>query len=75
MSTGFPALGQHIECQGVTVGILIAVQHCHWSQHMPDAVIVEDVTLTRFAHREAIYFVFVIVGYDDFAPLSTAAAQ
>ncbi len=42
---------------------------------MPDAVIVEDVTLTRFAHREAIYFVFVIVGYDDFAALSAAAAQ
>jgi hypothetical protein len=42
---------------------------------MPDAVIVEDVTLTRFAHREAFDFVFVIVGYDDFAALGTAAAQ
>jgi hypothetical protein len=42
---------------------------------MPDAIIVEDVTLTRFAHREAIHFLFVIVGYDDFATLSAAAAQ
>ena len=42
---------------------------------MPDAVIVEDVALARFAHREAIHFVFVIVGYDDFAALSTAAGQ
>jgi hypothetical protein len=42
---------------------------------VPDTIIVEDVTLTRFAHREAIQFVFVIVGYDDFAPLNSAAAQ
>jgi len=42
---------------------------------MPDAIIVEDVTFTRFAHGEAIYFVFVIVGYDDFPVLRTAAAQ
>ena len=42
---------------------------------MPDAVIVEDVTLTRFAHREAIHFVFVIVGDDDFATASAAVAQ
>jgi collagenase-like PrtC family protease len=27
---------------------------------MPDAIIVEDVTLTRFAHREAIHFPLVI---------------
>ena len=61
----FPALRQHIECQRVTVGVLIAFQYCHWSQHVPDAIIVEDVTLTRFAHREAIHFVLLIVGYDD----------
>jgi hypothetical protein len=29
---------------------------------MPDAIIVEDVTLSRFAHREAIHFLLVIVG-------------
>jgi hypothetical protein len=34
---------------------------------MPDAIIVEDVTLTRFAHREAVHFLLVMVGYDDFA--------
>jgi hypothetical protein len=71
----FPALWQHIECQSVTVGVLIAFRHCHWRQHVPDTVIIEDVTLTAFAHREAIHFVFVIVGYDDFATLSAAAAQ
>lgn len=27
---------------------------------MPEAIIVEDVTLTRFAHREAIHFLLVI---------------
>jgi hypothetical protein len=42
---------------------------------MPDAIIVEDVTLTRFVHREAIQFVFVIVGDDDFATVCAAAAQ
>jgi hypothetical protein len=42
---------------------------------MPDAVIVEDVTLARLAHGEAIHFVFVVVGYDDFATVSAAAAQ
>jgi hypothetical protein len=40
---------------------------------MPNAIIVEDVTLTQFAHREAIHFVFLIVGYDDFATVSAAA--
>jgi hypothetical protein len=34
---------------------LIAFQYGNWRQHMPDAIIVEDVTLTRFAHREAIH--------------------
>ena len=34
-----------------------------------DALIVEDVTLTRFVHGEAIQFVFVVVGDDDFAAL------
>ena len=72
---GFPALWQHIECQRVTVGVLIAFQYGQWRQHMPDAIIVEDVTLTRFAHREAIHFLLVIVGYDDFATLSAAAAH
>src|ERR1017187_5246230 len=72
---GFPALWQHIECQRVTVGILIAFQYCHWRQHMPDTVIIEDVTFTAFAHGEAIYFILVIVGYDDFATLSPAATQ
>jgi hypothetical protein len=72
---GFPALWQHIECQRVTVGVLIAFQYGHWRQHMPDAIIVEDVTLTRFAHREAIHFLLVIVGHDDFATLSAAAAH
>jgi hypothetical protein len=42
---------------------------------VPDAIIVEDVTLTRFAHRETIHFLLVIVGYDDFATLSAAAAH
>jgi hypothetical protein len=42
---------------------------------MPDAIIVEDVTLSHFAHCEAIQFVFVIVGDDDFATMSAAAAQ
>jgi hypothetical protein len=42
---------------------------------VPDAVIVKDVTLTAFAHREAIHFVFVIVGYDDFATANAAAVQ
>jgi hypothetical protein len=42
---------------------------------MPDAIIVEDVTLTRFAHREAIHFLVVIVGCDDFATLSDATAH
>jgi hypothetical protein len=41
-------------------------------QHVPDTVIVEDVALTAFAHRKAIHFVFVVVGYDDFATLSAA---
>jgi hypothetical protein len=41
---------------------------------MPDAIIIEDVTLTRFAHGEAIHFPLVIVGDDDFAALSAAAA-
>ena len=59
----------------MTVGVLIAFQYCHRRQHMPDAIIVEDVTLACFAHGEAIYFVFVIVGYDDFPVLRTAAAQ
>ena len=27
---GFPALWQHIECQRVTVGVLIAFQYGHW---------------------------------------------
>jgi hypothetical protein len=72
---GFPALWQHIESQRVTVGVLIAFQYGHWRQHMPDAIIVEDVTLTRFTHREAIHFPLVIVGYDDFATLSAAAAH
>jgi hypothetical protein len=40
---------------------------------MPDAVIVEYVTLSRFAHREAIHFVLLIVSYDHFAPVSAAA--
>ena len=71
----FPALWQHIECQRVTVGVLIAFQDGHWSQHMPDAIIIEDVALTRFAHREAVHFLLVIVGYDDFAALSAAAAH
>jgi|SRR5579863_2936525 hypothetical protein len=72
---GFPTLWQHIECQRVTVGVLIAFQYGNWRQHMPDAIIVEDVTLTRFAHREAIHFLLVIVGYDDFAALSAAPAH
>jgi hypothetical protein len=42
---------------------------------MPDAIVVEDVTLTRFAHREAVHFLFVVVGYDDLATVSPAAAQ
>jgi hypothetical protein len=42
---------------------------------MPDAIIVEDVTLARFAHYKAIQFAFVIVGYDDFATVSAAATQ
>jgi hypothetical protein len=42
---------------------------------MPDAIIVEDVTLARFPHGEAIHLVFVIVGYDDFATVSAAAGQ
>jgi hypothetical protein len=42
---------------------------------MPDAIIVEDITLARFAHREAVHFFFIIVGYDDFATVSAAAAQ
>jgi hypothetical protein len=42
---------------------------------MPHALIVEDVTLTRFAHREAIYLVFLIVSYSDLAPQSAAPAQ
>src|SRR5580700_2181767 len=72
---GFPALRQHIECQRVTVGILIAFQYRQRRQHMPDAIIVEDVTLAGFAHGEAIYFVFVVVGDDDFATVSPAATQ
>jgi hypothetical protein len=36
---------------------------------MPDAIIVEDVTLTRFAHREPIHFMLIIVGYNDLATL------
>src|SRR5579864_1641428 len=72
---GLPALWQHIECQRVTVGVLIAFQYRHWRQHMPDAIIVEDVTLTRFAHREAIHFMFLIVGYDDFAAVNATAGQ
>jgi hypothetical protein len=71
----FPTLWQHIECQRVTVGVLIAFQYCHWRQHVPDAVIIEDVTLTAFAHSEAIHFVFIIVSDDDFAAASAAAAQ
>jgi len=66
---GFPALWQHIECQRVTVGVLIAFQYGHWRQHMPDAIIIEDVTLARFAHREAIHFLLVIVGYEDQLPI------
>ena len=31
---GFPALWQHIECQRLTVGVLIAFQYGHWRQHM-----------------------------------------
>ena len=27
---GFPVLWQHIECQRVTVGVLIAFQYGHW---------------------------------------------
>ena len=27
---GFPALWEHIECQRVAVGVLIAFQHGHW---------------------------------------------
>src|ERR1700747_2062297 len=71
----FPALWQHIERQRVTVGILITFQDCDRRQHVPDTVIVEDVTLTAFAHCEAIHFVFVIIGYDDFATTSAAAGQ
>jgi hypothetical protein len=71
----FPTLWQHIECQRVTVGVLIAFQHCHWRQHVPDAIVIEDITLTAFAHREAIHFVFVIVGDDDFATANAAAVQ
>jgi hypothetical protein len=71
----FPALRKHIESQRVTVGVLIAFPHCYWRQHVPDAVIVKDVTLTAFAHRKAIHFVSVIVSYDDFATASAAAAQ
>ena len=33
---------------------------------MPDVVIVEDVTLSRFVHGKGIDLVFVVVGYDDF---------
>jgi hypothetical protein len=72
---GFPSLGQHIESQCVAVCVLIAFQYCHGRQHMPDAIVVEDVTLTRFAHREAIDLVFIIVGYDDFPALRAAAGQ
>src|SRR5580698_8064032 len=60
----FPTLGQHVECQRVTVGVLIAFQHPHRRQHVPDAVIIEDIRFTRLAHREAIQFPFVIVGDD-----------
>ncbi len=42
---------------------------------MPDAIIVEDIALTRFPHRKAVHFLFVIVGDDDFATKSAAAAQ
>jgi hypothetical protein len=42
---------------------------------MPDTVIVKDVAFTAFAHREAIHFVFVVVGYDDFATANAAAVQ
>jgi len=42
---------------------------------MPDAIIVKDVALTQFAHREPVQFVFVIVGDDNFAALSTAPRQ
>src|SRR5580698_10457909 len=72
---GFPVFWQHIECQRVTVGVLIAFQYGHRRQHMPDAIIVEDVTLTRFAHREAIHFLLIIISNDDFAALSPAAAD
>src|ERR1700722_4171294 len=72
---GLPALRQHIERQRVTVGELIAIEYCHRRQHMPDAVIVENVTLTHLAHREAIDFVFVIVSDNHFTTLSAAASD
>ena len=42
---------------------------------MPDAVIIEDVTLSALAQDEALQFVFVIVGYGDLATVGAAAAQ
>jgi hypothetical protein len=54
---------------------LVAFQYFHWRQHVPDPIIVEDVTLTRLAQGEAFQFVFVIVGYDHFATVNATAGQ
>jgi len=75
ITSRLPALGQHIECSGVAVGELIAFHYHHWRQHMPDAVIIEDVTLATFAHGEAVQFAFVIIGDRHFAAFSSAASH
>src|SRR5579864_7945893 len=70
-----PTLGQHVKSQRVAIGKLIPFHDSHRRQHMPDAIVIEDIALSAFVHGEAIEFVFVIVSDDHFATTSSTAAQ
>src|ERR1700688_1037459 len=70
-----PTVWQQVEGDRVAICELIAFQCHNRSQHVPNAVIVEDVTLTRLTHGKATHLALVIVGYHYFASLRSASRQ
>src|SRR5579863_5379300 len=71
----FPTVWQQVERDRVAICEPIDFQCLNRSKHVPDAFIVEDITLARLTHVEATQFAPVIVGYDYLASLRSAPRQ
>jgi hypothetical protein len=67
-----PTVWQYVERDRIAVRELIGFHCLNRSKHVPDPVIVEDITLARLTHVKATQFALVIVGYNYFAPLRSA---